>query len=72
TNPRLACYGKFSVILIPLNLKIEEKIIKAGQRQTNGRLKLRSIALEILISLFLHNSAKVNIFFTNSYNLYNP
>jgi hypothetical protein len=35
-------------------------------------LKLRSIALEILISLFLHNSAKVNIFFTNSYNLYNP
>ncbi|MDR1156228.1 MAG: hypothetical protein LBL04_16100 [Bacteroidales bacterium] len=65
TNPLFSCYGKPSITLVPLNLKIEEKLIKAGQRETHCELKLRTVALEILICLSLHNMAQSKHFFTN-------
>jgi len=51
-------------ILIPLNLKIREKPIKTGQRETRPGLKLRLIAHKILICLSLHNGTQSKQFYS--------
>jgi len=59
-----ASYGIPSNVLVPLNLKIEEKLIKTGQRETCCGLKLRFIALKILICLSLHNGVQSKQFYS--------
>jgi hypothetical protein len=63
TDPLFSCYVQWEKYNRKFTLKIEEKLIKAEQRETNCRLKLRRIALEILICLSLHDVAKVNFFY---------
>ena len=63
TQTLLSGYSISSDILVPLNLKIDEKPIKTGKRKTCGGQKLRFMALEILIGLSLHNGTQSKQFY---------
>ena len=64
TNSLFPSYGIASNILVPLNLKIEEELIKTGQRKSSCGLELSAIAPKISIGLSLHNGAQSKQFYS--------